>query len=223
MTTENLNELLDEFLSRWQIADLEKMTLSEYVGVGNKDTFCQWVETKTRILGSIKGLTSIKFGIYERKNPSIRPKNYTNDEKYSWLRRYGKTRSEAFENVKKDLIDIIRYSNNGQFLRIDNIILPDLYKWKVAFLYSNERLIPIYKKDVLLKIANHYGLVTNNQTKISEIQALLISNKPSDKNVYGYMMDLYERFGRDNVLVQREMEKRPLINRHSSAASKNWC
>ncbi len=25
------------------------------------------------------------------------------------------------------------------------------------------------------------------------------------------------------VLVQREMEKRPLINRHSSAANKSWC
>ncbi|MBK8396303.1 MAG: hypothetical protein IPL26_13850 [Leptospiraceae bacterium] len=42
------------------------MQLQDYVGLKNKDAFCQWVETKTRLLGSIKGLTSIKFGIYER-------------------------------------------------------------------------------------------------------------------------------------------------------------
>ena len=100
MTTDELKELLDEFLNRWQIDDIENMTLQEYVSVGNKDTFCQWVETKTRMLGSIKGMTSIKFGIYERKNPNKKPKNYKNDNKYSWLKAYGNNKNEAFKNVK---------------------------------------------------------------------------------------------------------------------------
>ena len=71
MTTDELKELLDEFLNRWQIEDVESMTLQKYVSVGDKDTFCQWVETKTRMLRSIKGMTSIKFGIYERKDPNL--------------------------------------------------------------------------------------------------------------------------------------------------------
>lgn len=196
MTTDELKELLDEFLNQWQIEDVENMTLQEYVSVGNKDTFCQWVETKTRMLGSIKGLTSIKFGIYERKDSNKKPKNYENDNKYSWLRRYGNNRMEAFETVKKDIVEIIRLSEKGQFEKIDKIILPGLFKWKVAFLYSNERLIPIYKKEVLFKIAKHFGLKTNPQTKISEIQELMISNKPSNKNVYDYMRELFGRFGR---------------------------
>ncbi len=196
MTTDELKELLDEFLNRWQIEDVENLTLQKYVGVGNKDTFCQWVETKTRMLGSIKGMTSIKFGIYERKDPSKKPKNYANDSKYSWLRTYGSNKKETFENVKKDVIKIIKLSEKGQFDKIDEIILPDLFKWKVAFLYSNERLIPIYKREVLLKIADHFGLKTNRQTKISEIQELMISKKHSNKNVYEYMRELYDRFGR---------------------------
>ena len=195
MKTNELKELLDEFLNRWQIDDVENMTLQEYVSVGDKDTFCQWVETKTRMLGSIKGLTSIKFGIYERKDPNKKPKNYGNDNKYSWLRGYGNNKKESFENVKKDVIKIIILSEKGQFEKIDTIILPDLFKWKVAFLYSNERLIPIYKREVLLKIARHFGLKTNRQTKISEIQELMILNKPSNKNVYDYMRKLYDRFG----------------------------
>lgn len=54
MTINELKELLDNFLDRWTIENVQNLTLQEYVGLGNKDTFCQWVETKTRMLGSIK-------------------------------------------------------------------------------------------------------------------------------------------------------------------------
>lgn len=195
MTIDDLKELLDEFLNRWTIDNVNRMTLQEYVGLKNKDTFCQWVETKTRALGSIKGLTSIKFGIYERNDPSSKPKNYRNDEKYSWLRNYGDNRKEAFENVKQDIIKIIRLAELGKFEQIDSILLPDLFKWKVAFLYSNERLIPIYKHDVLIRIAEHFGLHTNRNTTISEIQNVMVLNKPAQLNVYEFMRQLYNQFG----------------------------
>jgi hypothetical protein len=195
MTINELKELLDEFLNRWPTSNVQNLTLQAYVGIGNKDTFCQWVETKTRMLGSIKGMTSIKFGIYERKNPAEKPKNYKNDEKYSWLQGYGDNRKSAFENTKRDIIRIIELSEVGKFHQIDNIPLPDLFKWKVAFLYSNERLIPIYKRDVLFKIANHFGLKTDRNTKISEIQNVMILNKPAYLNVYEFMRLLYDEFG----------------------------
>ncbi len=195
MTINELKELLDEFLDRWTIDNINNLTLQEYVGLGNKDTFCQWVETKTRMLGSIKGMTSIKFGIYERKDPAKKPKNYKNDDKYSWLKDYGDNRITAFENTKRDIIKIIQLSEVGKFEQIDSIQLPDLFKWKVAFLYSNERLIPIYKRDVLFKIANHLGFQTNRHTNISEIQNVMILNKPAYLNVYEYMRQLYDQFG----------------------------
>ncbi|MCF8283707.1 MAG: hypothetical protein K9I48_01880 [Sphingobacteriales bacterium] len=195
MTINELKELLDEFLDRWTIDNINNLTLQEYVGLGNKDTFCQWVETKTRMLGSIKGMTSIKFGIYERKDPSKKPKNYKNDDKYSWLQGYGENRRTAFENTKRDIIKIIQFSEVGKFEQIDKIQLPDLFKWKVAFLYSNERLIPIYKRDVLFKIANHFGIQTNRHTNISEIQNVMMLNKPAYLNVYEFMRLLYEQFG----------------------------
>lgn len=79
MTINQLKEHFDEFLDRWTIDNVQKLNLKEYVGLGNKDSFCQWVETKTRMLGSKKGMTSIKFGIYEQKDKTNRPKNYKND------------------------------------------------------------------------------------------------------------------------------------------------
>jgi len=195
MTINELKELLDEFLDRWTNDNVNKLTLQEYVGLGNKDTFCQWVETKTRMLGSIKGMTSIKFGIYERKDATKKPKNYKNDDKYSWLQGYGDNRKSAFEKTKQDIIKIIQLSEVGKFDQIDNILLPDLFKWKVAFLYSNERLIPIYKRDVLCKIANHFGLKTDRNTTVSEIQNAMMLNKPAYLNVYEFMRQLYDQFG----------------------------
>jgi hypothetical protein len=198
MIIDELKELLDEFLNRWTIENIENLTLQQYVGLQNKDTFCQWVETKTRRLGSIKGMTSIKFGIYERKDPNKKPKNYENDDKYSWLKGYGKNRELAFTRVKNDIISIIKLSELGKFSEIDEIILPDLFKWKVAFLYSNERLIPIYKRDVHFKIAHHYGLSVNKKTRISEIQNLMMLNKPAHLDVYAFMWQLFEKFGKED-------------------------
>ena len=205
MTTDELKELLDEFLNRWTIDNVQNMTLQEYVSLGNKDTFCQWVETKTRMLGSILGMTSIKFGIYERKDPNKKPKIYKNDDKYSWLQAYGNTRKEAFENIKKDIIKIINLSEIGRFDLIDGISLPDIFKWKIAFLYSNERLIPFYKRDALFQIAKHFGLTTSSTTKISEIQNLMMINKPANFNVYEFMRHLDKKFNKIEIDSETEV------------------
>lgn len=213
MTTTQLQELCDEFLSQWQYEDLEKMTLSEYVGVKDKNTFCQWVETKTRRLGSIKGMTSIKFGIYLRKDANKKPKNYANDSNYSWLKGYGNSRTEAFQNVKRDILRIVKIAEKGNFEELDKILLPNLFKWKVAFLYSNERLIPIYKQDVMIKIGNAYGLNANKRTPISEIQEVMILNKPAYLNTYQYMRKLYDEFGKEEkdkeLITSKEGKKAP--------------
>ncbi|WP_159798926.1 hypothetical protein [Flavobacterium sp. MK4S-17] len=196
MAVEDSRKLLNEFLGLWTLAVVEVMSIDQFVGVGNKDTFCQWVETKTRSLGSIKGRPgSIKFGIYERKDPSKKPKNYKGDNRYSWIKAYGDNAEIAFKTAREDVVKIINLSFKGEFRDIDDIRLPDMFKWKIAFLYSNERLIPIYKREVLFKIARHFGMITTRRTKISEIQELMINNKPAELNVYEYMWLLYKRFG----------------------------
>jgi hypothetical protein len=220
MNTHKSTILLESFLDRWTLENVAKMSLQEYVGINNQDTFCYWVETKTQPLGSFKGSNSFAFGIYERKNKEKLHKNYIDDEKYSWIRRYGENRNEVFENVKSDLIKTIRFAEKGEFEKIDDIRLPHLFKWKVAFLYSNGRLIPIYKKDTLKKIATHFGLNPTNKTKISEIQDLMIQNKPANSSVYEYMSDLWEEFGRKgrNEEVEETKLNRKITSRKRKAS-----
>ena len=84
-------------------------------------------------------------------------------------------------------------------------------------MYSNERLIPIYKRDALFSIAEHYGLKTHSGTTISEIQKVMIANKPSDKNVYAYMIELSNRFIKGS---KKGLEVRKSTNKKRNAKTK---
>ncbi len=50
MTTDELKELLDGFLNRWQIEDVENMTLQKYVSVGIKIHFVNGLKQKPECL-----------------------------------------------------------------------------------------------------------------------------------------------------------------------------
>lgn len=191
----NYQTILNNFLDQWPLEKVEKMTLEQYVSTGERNTFTQWVENRTLELGSISGqFGSRMFGIYKRKK-SKPLQGYCNDEFYTWNKKYGDNRNDAFLIVKKNVVNIIQLSLAGEFSKIDTIALPDIFKWKVAYLYSNERLIPIYKRAVLVKIAKHYGLSIGSKTTVSEIQEVLIENKPIDLNSHEFMIELWEKFG----------------------------
>lgn len=196
LTPEELRALLEEFLDRWPQDKVAAMTLPEYVDIYNKDTFTYWVETKMRPLGSIKGSFSTKFGIYRRKDPAdTGSERFAHDDVYTWMKRFGATRDAAFNKVKKQILEVIAFAETGTFSNIDSIDIQDLFKWKVASLYSNERLVPIFKRDVLYRIASTYGMTTTSKTKISDIHELLIAKKPAGVDVYTYMTALYAQFG----------------------------
>lgn len=46
--------ILESFLARWPIERVSNITLRQYVSVNDSDTFCQWVETRTKDIRSIK-------------------------------------------------------------------------------------------------------------------------------------------------------------------------
>ena len=193
--TDSHEGIFRKFCDRWTVDAVQKMTLDQYVSVGNPDTFCQWVETQTVELGNIKGPAgSIKFGIYKRIDKNKKPRNYDNDEEYSWQKSFNaNTRKEAFEIVKKEIIKIIEYANVGNLEAIDDSKLYDIFKWKVAFLYSDERIIPIFKRDWLEKIAESFGL--KKDSPYSLIHRKLISCKPFDLSIYQYASTFWKVFG----------------------------
>lgn len=226
--TDVCREILNSFLERWPIESIQKMSINEYVYVGDKDTFCQWLENRTRLLGSINGLNSSKFGIYKRGDINKKPKRLVNDNTHSWMKFYSlNNQEEAFKNVNEEIQKIIEFSKKGSFNKIDDLHLQQMVKWKIAYLYSNERLIPIFNKETIVKIAKHFGMNANFKTPVSEIQKLMIENKPAHLSIYEYSDLLYQKFGKPRkekksiLNVAKRTKRKPSENRNTTKQERN--
>lgn len=200
----NDRSILNDFLKVWTLEKVQMMRLDEYVNTKDTETFCQYVETKTRPLGSINGLNSIKFGIYKRGDKTKRPQNAASDSDYSWMRYYGTKRNDAFKEIKEDLIKIIKAAQKSELDKIDDIRLYNIFKWKVAFLYSNEGFIPIFNKDALTFTARNLGMEVLKDTKYSEIYKYIAQTKHVGKSVYDYMRELYSTYRIKQNLENKE-------------------
>lgn len=196
----NLNQ---DFLKAFPLAKLYDMTLDQYSNL-NKDSFCYWIEFKTRILGSIKGGNSFKFGIYRYNKQPKKTKNISFDAKYAWNANLGKTSVEAFKTVKNAIISIANYGNKVDLDAIQKFksgdVFWDVVKWKIAFLYSNETIIPYYSLNRLKIIANKKGMANTEQATIGQIQKFLIAQRGGlPIHEYGRQLDeIYKEYEKES-------------------------
>lgn len=183
-------QIYKEFQAAFPKEHLMEMTLAEYTNLERENSFCYWVETKTQDLGSIWGGSSYKFGIYEYKKRPDDTRIVSNN-RYAWYSKYNKqTDEEAFRVVKNSIIKIAEHASKGELEAIEKIEeLGDVYKWKIAFLYSNETLIPIYKREILIKLANHLGMPNAKKANIPALQKFLIEQK-GNKDLFEFYEEL---------------------------------
>jgi len=187
---DNRIELYQAFQAKFPLVSLNEMTLENYTNLNRDDSFCYWVESRTENLGSIWGGTSYKFGIYRYKNKP----NDTRiecDDAYAWYKKYNKaTAAEAYQVVLKAVVSIATNARNGNLEAIDaDNTFGEVYKWKIAFLYSDFKIIPIYNKDMLNTAASHLGMKNAQHAKTSEIQNYLMSQK-GDKELFAFYDEL---------------------------------
>lgn len=189
-------EILEDFLDIWPLERVATMNLSEYTDLGNQKTFTQYVENKTRTLGSIKGLNSIQFGIYRKGSDSKDPKRNMTDGIYIWRKRFNADSAEsAFELLRSDILKVIGYAIEGDLEAIDKIGMYNMYKWKIAFLYSHEAFVPIYNLEILKRISQNLSFLHNKKTKTFEYHRYIISTKPFGLSVFEYMRTLFKQQG----------------------------
>jgi 5-methylcytosine-specific restriction protein B len=153
-------QLWDEFLRKWSLEKIENMTLDEYSTVGSKDSFTYWIEAKLDSMGSIWGGSSFKFGIYSRKNneskESTGMRSYTNQ--YGWYTYLGDNPQDAFEKVRNDIVSVIKAVQKNDLSSIEENMLGEMYKWKIAFHYqdrNNPLIVNVFLKDALRNYLNN--------------------------------------------------------------------
>ncbi len=182
--------LYQQFQEAFPIESLKEMPIEKYTNLNKEDSFCYWLESKTYNLGSMWGGSSFKFGIYRYVNrPTVAMMQ--SDEQYAWYRKYNKSNAlDAYSYVRDAIVSIAEHARNGELEAIDEIdAFGDVLKWKIAFLYSNESLIPIYKKEMLDKVAEVLGMNTPQEKSVPEIQRFLMMKK-GDKDLYDFYEEL---------------------------------
>ncbi len=170
MSNESLDpiELFGAFQDEWNVERMKNLSLEQYTN-GDKKSFTYQIEFKMTLLGSIKGGSSFKFGIFKRKDK----KNVENEngkkhnDKYSWYAKYGDTQKDAFTEVKKRINEIIKYAGKNDLKEIDKLDFGNACKWKIAFQYQNNnniQTIPVYKEAVLKSFLKNKGLLKSKMT-----------------------------------------------------------
>ena len=186
-------ELYQNFLSEFPLEGLANLPLERYTNLNREDSFCYWLETKLQDLGSIWGSSSFKFGIYKYINKPKEDSKYTSDNAYAWYSKLGNDRNEVYSKVIGDVYHIALAASLGEFNNVDieGSGLSDIVKWKIAFLYSNERLVPVYKKEMLVTLAKHYGMAEPEKATQANLNAFLIEKK-GDRNIFEFYDELIE-------------------------------
>ena len=184
------HEQYQSFQHEFPIDTLKNMPLDKYTNLNRKDSFCYWLERVTHDLGSIQGGSSFKFGIYRSKNPKKDLKGSKHDAKYYWNESLGDTPSQAYEKVLDGIVKIANYARSGYYDKIDSIetVWP-VVRWKIAFLYSEEKLLPIYKRDMLVHIARHFGMPDAKKAKTYKLYEYILGKK-GNKDIYEYYDEL---------------------------------
>lgn len=217
--------LYRQFQETFPIESLKDMTLDEYTNLDKASSFCYWLEFRTYELGSIRGGSAYKFGIFKfNKVPTDNKQMYSHDESYSWYSRLGNTAIEVFALIKNTIIKIVKFAQLGDWSKIENLemekVLGPLIIWKIAFLYSNERLLPIYDKDGwLVPLAEHFGLSAAKKSSRAELYEYLLSQK-GDKDLYAFYDELLKIMSRSKENVNwihndewnHSIAKQPLTN-----------
>lgn len=195
----NLHELKEQFLEAWPQEKVEQMNLEEYTNLNKSDSFCYWLESTTQDLGSIWGGSSYKFGIYKMHDPKEDHRSgYKSDGEYAWVEKYGKTREEAFSKIKNTILSIIEASKKQSFSTIDDIDFGEATKWKIAFLYSDYCLLNFFKREGLEYLAEQMGIEQAGQVPFSELNQLVLSQKPEDKDYYKFAKELWDQWDERN-------------------------
>ena len=167
-------EWYQEFQKQFPIEQLQDMRLETYTNNKDETGFTWWLLNHFGGMGDRYNNKKF-FGVY---HPSKNP------ERTDFLNKYGKTLNEAFSDIKSriyktaELAQDFAINHRTEALQeIEKIKkLPPNYKWKIAFLYSNQVLIDWYNPDLLLKFVKTLKpqAQLSAQSKTFELQLKLI-------------------------------------------------
>jgi hypothetical protein len=189
------DKTLDAFLSVWTIERVKTMTIEKYANLSDHDSFCYWLEYGSKYLGAVGGISLHKFELWKPKDEKDFADNrFTTDGEYVWNTKKGTTSQVAFSEIKRLILEIIFHAQKQNWEAIDPIAFHAIGKWKIAFLYSDKKLLPIYSKRALLPIAKGLGKEFPYATHISVLQKFILTFKGKTESIDDFASRVYLQF-----------------------------
>jgi 5-methylcytosine-specific restriction enzyme B len=156
-----------QFLERFPASGLADLTLEQYsLGLEPmENSFCYWLEFKTKELGSIQGGSAFKFLVFFDKDG----KNFRFADRF-------KTKEDAFASVKSGILELVRLGNEGRFAECENVppfTTMAVIRGKILNMYYPEQFLPIFSVDHLKDFCLQLEVSANYDSQASMILALL--------------------------------------------------
>jgi len=186
----SLERLRKDFVAKFNIKFIEKMTLNDYV-LGrmkinpdeNKLSFCYQIETTLKDLGSIKGGFSDKFGIYYDQIENT----------YKVSKKWGNSTEEAFPKIKTNMIQLILDGKEMNYTKIHENPLSPMLKSKILSVYYPDVYLPIFNEEhvdkFLFALGIHYDPKVFNTFELKK--KLLVNYKEDHPILNVYQDDIF--------------------------------
>jgi len=185
-----LKQLCQEFVKRFPRENLPNLTLEEYA-IGKPDSFCYWLEFKTRDLGSVSGGSSSKWGIWWSKS----------DQHWKWNKVLQSSEpNQAFQILKSGFVSLIEAAALEKFDQLDQIGSTQLglnrnaLRAKPLYLYFPDKFLPISNPYHLTHFLKFFGQQPVGGLHTKNLQLLeFLRNQPSfaDMDTLQMMAFLY--------------------------------
>lgn len=181
-----------QFLERFPASGLGDLSLEQYsLGLEPKEnSFCYWLEFKTKELGSIAGGSAFKFVIFFDKEKG----------EFRFLNKY-KSKEDAFASAKSGIIEILHLATEGKLAECEKVPpynTMDIIRGKILNMYFPEQFLPIFSLAHLKDFCLQFDVLADSDSQTSMNLALL-KFKQQNPLFSGWTNDkfaslLYEKF-----------------------------
>lgn len=177
-----------KFIQLFPKNQLMKMQIDDYVVGKGSESFCYWMETKLKELGSIKGGAPAdkKFGLYYSKDLG----EYVTISKWD----IDLNISIAFKNIKNEIIDLLNVGEKSDIESISNNKLSPMFKNKILVTYYPDKYLNIFSPDHVKYFVNKLNIESSFTSNIEEKRQLLIKYKNNNKELKEFNNYIFMRF-----------------------------
>ena len=148
MTQQKMNDtkaekIRKQFVMDYNIKNLEKLTKETYCTGINKTTFCYRIEHELKDLGDMRGAFASKFGLYYGRLGN------DTEKKYRIVPKFGTNPDSAMNEIKKQIINLLKAAENDNKQDIRNNKLSQIFKSKILGTYFPNKYLNIYSEEHL--------------------------------------------------------------------------